>query len=113
MIPSLTEHLVTKSGRYLLAARAACSYGRPGSSESRQPVPTGESAKATGPLVEQIAKQAVKPPDNENEAAAQQSESQQKTKSAHARRSLELKRGSANKIPASCRAYKGKRCLKA
>ena len=68
---------------------AACAHRCPWSSKSRQPVPTGIRGvhQATGPLVKQIAKQAVVPPNDEDVTGAQRCARQEKADSV--RRDLE------------------------
>ena len=70
--------------------RTACAHGWPGPSKSRQPVPTGIWGvhQSNRPLVRQIAKQAVEPPNDEDVAGAQRCARQEKANSA--RRDLEF-----------------------
>ena len=105
LIPVLLEHRVTETEQDLLALPVR--MGGLGLvnpvNQSRQEYEA--SIKATAPLMRQIAKQAVEPPNDEDVAGAQRCAHQDKAESAW--HDLE----SALENLAGCRVYKGERRL--
>ena len=100
LIPTLLEHQVTETERALLALPVRMDGLILGNPVNRSQLDYETSIKVTAPLVKQIVKQAVEPPNDKDVAGAQRCASQEKAKSAQY--DVEYVTKSAFENPSNC-----------